>query len=410
MASQPAFRKLGLPLALPWERLAPVTVAVIDSGLDYRHPAFKPEALWQNPKPGAPGTPYANDLFGWDFVGRHNNPKDDIGHGTFVTGIILAVNPKARIMPLRVMNGLGHGMNSAVNRAIVYAVDRGARVVNLSVGAKGVSALSQEVVDYARERGVLIVAAGGNEGLDTAQYTPAGLRGVLTVAGVDDNDKKPNFGNWGQHVALAAPGVNIVSWRAAWSDFVHVMTAGKEPVAANVVGADRWLYRASGTSFAAPFVSGAASVLFALYPNLTAGQVARMLVESADDAEVPGWDQYTGAGRLNIARAVFADPNRYLTARIARIAPARQGAQTVVEVHGTADGNTLASYQVQLGQGESPTSWKTVAVEKDRRVVDGLVAAFPVREITARGKWSVRVIVQDTAGRVKEARGSLDVR
>jgi hypothetical protein len=157
-------------------------------------------------------------------------------------------------------------------------------------------------------------------------------------------------------------------------------------------------------------VSGAASVLFALYPNLTAGQVARMLVESADDTEVPGWDQYTGAGRLNIARAVFADPNRYLTARIARIAPARQGAQTVVEVHGTADGNTLASYQVQLGQGESPTSWKTVAVEKDRRVVDGLVAAFPVREITARGKWSVRVIVQDTAGRVKEARGSLDVR
>lgn len=409
MVSQWAFKKLGLPLQMPKGRLAPVTVAVIDTGLDYRHPAIRAENLWANPRPGSDPT-YPDDVIGWNFIEHHNNPWDDNGHGTFVAGLILSVNPAARIMPLKAMATFGDGLNSDISRAILYAVDHGARVINVSAGKKGVSPLQQEVLDYARGEGVLVVVAAGNEGIDTSDYSPAGAHGVVTVAATDQNDKRPPFGNWGQNVALAAPGVDIVSLRARGTDFVLVATEGKEYKAgANFVGADKWLYRATGTSFSAPLVSGAAALLLALYPNLTPGQVERMLVESADDIEVPGWDQYTGAGRLNIARALFTNPNDFLTARVSAIQPVQARGQTVVRVSGTAAGNRLASYQVQLGQGESPTGWKTVATEKGKSVEGAVLADIPLKEITARGKWTIRLIVQDSAGKTREARGSLDV-
>jgi hypothetical protein len=409
MADQWAFKKLGLPLQLPWERLAPVTVAVIDSGLDYRHPELRAANLWVNSDPGFDAS-YPDDVMGWNYILGHNNPWDDIGHGTFVAGLILAVNPRVRIMPIKVMDGFGGGLNSDIGAAVIYAVERGARVINLSVGTKGLSKLHQAVVDYARSRGVVLVAAAGNEGESIDAYSPGGVKGVLSVAALDQNDKKPAFGNWGQNVALAAPGVDIVSWRARNSDFVLIASGGKGYKAGDaIVAADRWLYRASGTSFAAPFVAGAAALLFSLNPNLTGRQVERMLVESADDVEVPGWDQITGAGRLNIVRAAFSNPNVALVAKIARIAPGQVAGQPAVQVFGTADGTTIKSYQVQIGRGEAPTSWKTVAVQADKAVEDGLLAAFPLREITARGKWSVRVIVQDAGGRTREARGTLDI-
>ena len=99
-----------------------------------------------------------------------------------------------------------------------------------------------------------------------------------------------------------------------------------------------------------------------------------------------------------------------LVAKVARIEPGQVGGQPAVQVFGTADGTTLKSYQVQLGRGEAPSSWKTVAVQADKSVDRGLLAAFPLREITARGKWTVRVVVQDTGGRTREARGSLDIK
>jgi hypothetical protein len=409
MASQWAFRKLGLPLTLPWDRLAPVTVAVIDTGLDYRNPNLKPENIWINPSPGSDRA-HPGDVIGWNFVARHNNPVDDVGHGTFVSGLIVAVNPRAQILPIKALDAFGSGLDSAVGRAVVYAVRRGARVINLSVGRQGLTEVHQDVVDYARSRGVVVVVAAGNEGKSLADYTPGGVAGALVVASTDQNDRKPPFGNWGQNVSLAAPGVDIVSLRAAWTDFILVASGGKEyRPGENIVGPDGWHYRASGTSFSAPFVAGAASLLFSLYPNLTGRQVERMLVESADDVEIPGWDQFTGNGRLNIGRAVFADPNAHLTAKVARIQPGQRAGQPVIQVFGTADGNTLRRYRIELGRGESPTTWKTVASESGKAVEAGLLAEFPVREITARGAWRVRVMVEDARGRTREARGNLDV-
>lgn len=409
LETQWALKRIGLPSSLPGGRLRPVTVAVIDSGLDWVHPRLKPENVWRNPAPGA-DPDYPNDVLGWDFVGKGNQPWDDFGHGTFVAGLIVAINPAARVMPVKVLDGFGGGPSSSVSRAIEYAVNRGARVLNVSLGSDGLAEIEQAAVDYARSRGAIVVVAAGNGGKSTSNWGPAGARGVLAVAATDQSDRRAGFGNWGQQVALAAPGVDVVSLRARWSDFLLVASGGKDYTAGtNIVGADRWLFRASGTSFAAPLVAGAASLLLSVDPNLTNRQVERMLLESADDIEVPGWDQFTGVGRLNVARALRADPNYYLTARVSRVNPVQEGGRTVVQVLGSARGSRLQRYEIQIGQGADPTRWKTVLTERGRSVSEAVLGTIPVREVTARGQWTIRLLAYDATGKMKEARGSLTV-
>jgi len=209
---------------------------------------------------------------------------------------------------------------------------------------------------------------------------------------------------------MAAPGVDIISWRARRTDLILVV--GGDPnykPEGNFVGQARQLYRASGTSFAAPLVAGAASLLWSRDPNLTVEQVKRMLLDSADDIEVPGWDQYTGAGELNIAKALQADPNYFLDGKVTKVQPVRQGGQTIIQVQGTAEGTHFKSYSVQLGQGADPARWKTVVPDAPTPIRDGVLGTFPVRELTARGQWSLRVLVTDTRGKTREARGSLTV-
>jgi len=409
-ATQWAFKKLGLPLALPPDQLAPTVVAVIDTGLDYVHPLLPPYNLWLNPEPGDGRQGFADDFIGWNFFNGNNNPWDDNGHGTFVAGLIVGVNPAARIMPLKVAHRFGAALASNITRAIIYAVDNGARVINISLGSEGQTPVEQAALDYAYARGVLVVVAAGNEGGDTKKFGPAGMRHAFAVTATEPNGHRAPFDNWGQEVAMAAPGVDIISWRARRTDLILVV--GADPnykPEANFVGQARQLYRATGTSFAAPLVAGAASLLWSRDPNLTIEQVKRMLLESADDIEVPGWDQYTGAGELNIAKALQADPNYFLAAQVAKVQVRQQGGQTVIQVEGTAEGTHFKAYTVQIGQGPSPQQWKTVAPDASTPVHGGLLATFPVRELTARGEWSLRVLATDTRGKTREGRGSLTV-
>ncbi|MCZ6710589.1 MAG: S8 family serine peptidase, partial [Gammaproteobacteria bacterium] len=135
----------------PPEDQPPVIVAVIDTGLDYLHPDFAAEQLWRNPNEKRnhrddDNNDYVDDLIGWNFVDDNNNPWDQSGHGTHITGIISActdngigisaINPDALIMPLKVANFVGQARSSLVAAAIYYAVDNGARVINLSLGGE----------------------------------------------------------------------------------------------------------------------------------------------------------------------------------------------------------------------------------------------------------------------------------
>jgi subtilisin family serine protease len=402
----------------------PVIVAVIDTGLDYFHPDLRPENVWQNEKeqPNGKdddGNGYVDDLIGWNFVGRDNNPWDQAGHGTHVAGIIAAaadngegiagINRGVRIMPLKVLNFLGRGRSTGIAEAVYYAARHGARVINLSLGGPELSTVEGRAIEWAARQGAVIVVAAGNMGEDTAKHGPAGVRHVITVAATDPDDKRAGFSNRGQAVKLAAPGVEILSLRARRTDFQLVAGAkGYQPGAA-FVGPEARYYRATGTSFAAPFVSGVASLLLARNPALTGVQIERMLLMSADDVDAPGWDVYTGAGRINAARALQADPDWVLLARVSGLQAARDAGRVVVQVRGTVQGSELSGYAIEIGQGPSPAAWKAVTAPQAQGVEDGVLGTIPAAEFTARGPWTVRVVARDRRGQAREARTTFNV-
>jgi subtilisin family serine protease len=408
-----ALKRVGLG-GSPGAFTNPIVVAVIDSGLDYFHPDLRRDNVWRNAKESPngrddDGNGLVDDLIGWNFVDNANNPWDDLGHGTHVAGIIAAANPAVRIMPLKVVDRAGRTQNARITAAVFYAVEHGARVINLSLGGEQISRAEQLAIDHAHRRGVVVVVAAGNLATDTAGYGPAGLRGALTVAATDVEDRAVKFSNWGQAVKLAAPGLDIVSLRARRTDFNLFSGDPEYKPGTGVVGPRGRFYRASGTSFAAPFVAGAAALLLARNPSLTNVQVERMLLMSADDIGIPGWDQFTGAGRLNAVKALQADPDWHLLARLDVLRPIREAGRTVVEAVGSVVGSDLAGYRLELGRGEKPERWKAIGDIRTAAVPEGRLGVIQVSEITARGAWTVRVVADDRKGHRRESRGTLNV-
>jgi subtilisin family serine protease len=272
--------------ALADGRLHEVVVAVIDTGLDWNHADFGWDQVWRNtdeiPDNGIDDDQngYVDDMIGWNFLDDSNNPFDLDGHGTFVAGIIAAdtnnatgirgINPAARIMVLKALNTFGHTRASYIAEAIVYAVDNGARIINLSVGGAETTRIEEEALAYAAARGVVVIVAAGNEGLEVTDWGPAGSDHVITVASTDFDDVRTVFSNWGRGIDMAAPGLDILSLRARRTDTMRDISGVEYERAAAFVGADRRYYRASGTSFSAPIVAGAASLLLSSRPELSA--------------------------------------------------------------------------------------------------------------------------------------------
>lgn len=256
-----------------------VIVGVLDTGVDLSHPDLRANLLVDQ---------------GYDFLDDTPNPQDDESHGTAVAGIIGALGNNqqgvtgiawhVKLLPIKALNAQGRGPDSAMVKAILYAADTGARVINISSTGARYSAALETAVEYAQDKGALVVAAAGNTGdADNAVNYPAAFDGVLAVAAIDDHDQLASFSQRQPYVALAAPGVDVAS--TAWA------------------GAGRGAYASqSGTSIAAPHVSGAAALLWALRPDLSAGDIANALRTSADHIASP--DAGYGSGILNVARAV----------------------------------------------------------------------------------------------------------
>jgi hypothetical protein len=321
------------------------------------------------------------------------------------------VNPHARIMALKTANHSGQGSSADIARAIYYAVDRGARVINISYSGETPTRMEQRAIDYAVAQDVLVVVASGNQADDAARRGLAGAAGVLTVAGVGLDDKRAVFSNFGSPVTIAAPAMDVLGLRARGTDFL--LYVGDNPnyqSEVGVVGKSRDLYRASGTSFAAPLVAGAASLLRSLRPEFTAAQVRRMLLMSADDAEAPGWDPNTGYGRLNLRKALDADPDHHLLARITAVRPARKDNALMIEVVGEATGDALSGRWMQIAFGDSPAVKDWTVVDFQRApLAGGVLAAIPTARFNRQGTWSIRLLVQDAQQTVREARATLQV-
>jgi hypothetical protein len=272
-----------------------VTVAVIDTGLDLRHPLFagKVVGAWNAFDRSADVADVGD--------GRDNDPaadRDDsgnppaqplvdeaVGHGTHVAGIVLQAAPQAAIMPIKALDSDGAGQAFYLAAAVARAVDGGADVVNLSLGAEGPSLAVNEVVDEAVAAGVVVVAAAGNAGPAAMPEYPAALDEVIAVGATDRGDRAAGFSSRYAAVDLAAPGVRIAS---------------AFPRGAQGVNSRYALW--SGTSMAAPWVAGAAALLLDGDGDQPPARIAERLVDAA--APIVGDATGMGAGRLDLRRAL----------------------------------------------------------------------------------------------------------
>jgi subtilisin family serine protease len=256
-------------------------IAIMDTGVATDHPEFAGRLL--------PGH---------NFVADNEDPYDDNGHGTHVAGIagatgnngvgIAGITWQTRILPVKVMNDKGSGSTTDFARGIRYAVDSGARVINISAGSDFSTETEHEAIRYARDRGVVIVAAAGNTPDGKPEY-PAGYDEVIAVSASSRRDSVAGFSSYGDYVDVAAPGINILS------TFVTNHHPGYESE--------------SGTSMASPMVAGTVGLILSVNPNLTPDQVRLLLTQTADDIGDPGFDQKAGWGRINILRALQQAPN-----------------------------------------------------------------------------------------------------
>jgi hypothetical protein len=252
-----------------------VVVAVLDSGVNMNQPDLAGRLL--------PG---------YDFVDGTASVTDDFGHGTAVCGTVAAdgnnglgvagVAFGCSVMPVKVMDSSGFAAYSTIASGIKYAVDNGARVINLSIAGSDQSATLQQAIDYAWSNNVVVVAAAGNGSTNTPMY-PAACNHVLGVSATANNDALAYFSSYGSYVQISAPGTMI--WTTE-SDLNHPYGA--------------W----QGTSFASPIVAGVAALAISANPTLSNDQVVSLLEQSADDLGAPGYDPYFGYGRVNALRAV----------------------------------------------------------------------------------------------------------
>jgi subtilisin family serine protease len=394
----------------------PVGVAVVDTGIDWDHRNIDLENFWHNPKAG-PG----NDegLIGWNFLDRNDKPWDYDGHGTFVAGIIAGswkdkagmagINPFARLMVLKAVNNFGHSRASYVAEAIAYAADHGARVINLSLGGNEPSDMMQTAVDYAYSKGAVIVVAAGNAGVDVGKFGITGSDKVLTVGSTGFDDQRAVFSNYGK-ISVAAPGLDILSLRARRTDTMMGIEGeiSYKPGDA-FVGDDKRYYRASGTSFSAPMVSGLASLMIANNPGLNNQQVMNIIESTARDVGVPGVDQYTGYGIIDAAAALKAPKDYFLFAGIQRVEVVQKGGSQLVRVHGTANANAFASARIEIGAGETPTTWKAVGSAQKSPGPDGVLGDIPASAFQGSPLWQIRVVVTHSNGATREARFKLNL-
>lgn len=289
--------QIGMPRAWDYPAGAPVIVAVIDTGIayeEYRN-RFRVEDLGDSQfvKP-------------WNFIDGTEHANDDHGHGTHVAGTIAqltnngvgvaGVAPAVRLMPLKVLNASGYGTLSDIAAAIRYAADNGAQVINMSLGGPFPSRILHKAVQYAHDKGVVVVCAAGNSGRGRMGY-PAAYEEAISVSAVRYDGQLTWYSSYGKGLTIAAPGgdMRVDQNGDGLMDGVLQNTINPQDPA------QQGYFLFQGTSMAAPHVAAVAALLVS--QGVTdPEQVREYLMNSA--TKVKGKPEEYGAGIVNAAEAL----------------------------------------------------------------------------------------------------------
>ncbi len=371
--------------AAAWKYYQPQTeviLAIIDTGIDYLHPDLQ-GSLWVNTHEDLNGNGildpqdlngidddnngYIDDVQGWDFtdapryrdLGDYRDPDNDPmdeyynGHGTQIAGIIAAQTnngigisglvPGVQIMNLRAGTAQGYLEEDDVAKAIVYAVENGARIINMSFGDVVVSPFLADAIRFAYSGGVVLVASAGNSGTNEIHY-PAGFAETISVGATKETDALAEFSSWGPTLDLVAPGVNIVS------------TALNESY--NSV---------NGTSFSAPIVSAGAAILLAENPALNQDHIRNLLKTNCIDLGEKGWDEMYGSGRIDLKRV--AQNERQSSLMIHEPLSGSSTAARTISVIVSARDQDLQYLQLDMGIGPDPDEWKTLVSDHRYQII-----------------------------------------
>ncbi|MDY6934409.1 MAG: S8 family serine peptidase [Spirochaetota bacterium] len=396
-----------------------VVIAVIDTGIDWNHPDMDAniwinsgEDAWADPNdPNSgngiddDGNGFIDDYKGWDFVTvssdsifqgedpgpEDNNPMDFCGHGTHVSGIagavtdnetgIAGVSWHCRIMALRAgyKNASGNGAlrSSDIANAVYYAANMDANIVNMSFGSYSPSNIQRDALDYAYSLGILLVASAGNNGIEVDHY-PSSFENVVSVAATDKNDQRALWweaysSNYGIDIDFAAPGSGVYS-----------------------IYFDNTYASKSGTSMAAPFVSGLAGLILSNNPAFTNQDVREVLFSTTDPVHS---DVYIGSGRINAYEAL-----KMTSIPLAVISYPLEGdvIHGNITINGSAGGENFQNYMIEYGRGIYPSDWTTV-IDSSSPAIDGTLATWDASSIDD-GIYTLRLLVFDSNGNINKKR------
>jgi len=370
-----------------------VTIAVIDSGVDYNHPDLI-DNMWINSDEIADNgidddnNGYIDDVHGWDFIRNTNDPKDEFGHGTHCAGIIGATGNNSigvsgvcwnsSIMPVKVFTENGGTTTGVIARGINYATNNGAKIFSMSWGFSGDSELITDVLENAYSKGIVLVSSAGNSN-SQRPHSPAKYDHVIGVAAIDRNNEKASFSNYGNWIDVAAPGVDIFS------------TMPTYPVLLNDYGHTPDYSNMSGTSMSAPFIAGVIGLVLSNNPDLKQEEIKTLIQSAASDVSSNG---YIGVGNTNLLYCLQNDTVpivnlRYVSNSIE--------IENNFEISGSASGDTFKNYKIYIGPGFYPDSWDQIysscsSVEND--VLTSLDST-----LFNDGQYSLKLEVEDLVGK-----------
>jgi len=413
-----------------------IVAAVIDTGVDYNHPDIQ-KNIWIN-KGEIPGNSidddgngYVDDYYGYDFSNYDSDPMDDMGHGTHVAGTIgavgnnnlgvVGVNWNVKIMSVKFLSAEGVGWTADAIKAVIYATDNGAKVINNSWGGLTFGSGAASAINYAHSNGVTVVSAAGNNSADARFIEPGNIATSITVASTDRNDNFSDFSNFGPKIDVAAPGgdstikddpnktyANILSLRASSTDMYGD--------GVNIVGSE--YYRARGTSMASPYVAGLAALILSRHPDWGPEEVRQVIRQSADKITGKEFDQNIGYGRINAFKALNipqAPPAAKITKPIQAYdimctmratepnacPDAIHSGEEIINFYGFAYSQSMSiSYQLEYGFGSNPSAWKVFISGSSNINGERLLGSLNTSILNQTGQYFIRLTVIDSSGNV----------